>query len=80
MDPRVRALYRTLLFMGKDYPIQSGGYKKFQNKLKLAFLNTTINNEQDLQVALDKGDYIVKELEALYFLTRYRDMKRKYYD
>lgn len=80
MDSRIRGMYRTLLYMGKEYPAQSGGYQTFQKKLKLAFVNTPISNEQELKLALEKGEYIVKELEALYFLTRYRDMKRKYYD
>ena len=26
-----------------------------------------------------KGDYIIKELEALYMLKKYRTLKRRYY-
>ena len=29
---------------------------------------------------LAKGDYIIKELEALYMLKKYRTLKRRYYD
>jgi hypothetical protein len=28
---------------------------------------------------LGKGDYIVRELEALYMLKKYRTLKRRYY-
>jgi len=28
---------------------------------------------------LAKGDYIIKELEALYMLKKYRTLKRRYY-
>lgn len=80
MDPRIRQLYRQLLFMGRDYPVQSGGYGKFRTQLKRSFEKTEVVSEEQLQKALAKGDYVVKELEALYFLTRYRDIKRKYYD
>ena len=29
---------------------------------------------------VEKGNYIVKELEALYYLKKYRTLKRRYYD
>lgn len=64
--------------MGRDYPINSGGYPNFRRNLKLAFEKTKIESEADLTQALKKGDFVIKELEALYFLARYRDMKRKY--
>ncbi|KAK6458665.1 uncharacterized protein RJT20DRAFT_123707 [Scheffersomyces xylosifermentans] len=78
MDPRIRSLYRNLLFMGKEYPVSSGGYPKFRRQLKQAFQKSIVESEEDLQNALSRGDYITKELEALYFLTRYREMKRRY--
>ncbi|ODV78359.1 uncharacterized protein CANTADRAFT_53237 [Suhomyces tanzawaensis NRRL Y-17324] len=78
MDPRVRNLYRNLLYMGRDYPVQSGGYGKFRQVLKKSFQSTRAENEQDMAAALEKGEYVTKELEALYFLSRYRDLKRKY--
>lgn len=66
--------------MGKDYPAESGGYGKFTNSLKSAFRKTPANTEEELDKALEKGDYIIKELEALYFLRRYRHLKRTYYN
>lgn len=66
--------------MGKEYPQELGGYSKFQKSLKQAFINTKINDENELNNALDKGNYIIKELETLYYLKRYRYLKRKYLD
>ena len=39
------------------------------------------DNVDDVQAEqwLAKGDYIVKELEALYMLKKYRTLKRRYY-
>ncbi|CAG90154.2 DEHA2G03608p [Debaryomyces hansenii CBS767] len=79
MNSQVRYLYKTLIYMGKDYPARSGGYQKFRRQLKAQFVNSPVRNEQDLAAALAKGEYIIKELESLYFLTKYRDIKRKYY-
>lgn len=64
--------------MGKEYPEELGGYTKFKRVLKDNFQNTKIHNQTELNNALDKGDYIIKELESLYFLKRYRYLKRKY--
>lgn len=80
MNLKVRNLYKTLLYMGKEYPQELGGYPKFQKSLKQAFMNTKINDETELNNALDKGNYIIKELETLYYLKRYRYLKRKYLD
>lgn len=33
-----------------------------------------------VQEHVAKGEYIVKELEALYMLKKYRTLKRRYYD
>lgn len=60
MNLKVRNLYKTLLYMGKEYPIESGGYPKFIKGLKKSFQSTRIENEQDLTNALGKGDYIIK--------------------
>ncbi len=34
---------------------------------------------QEVKVWIEKGDYIIKELEALYMLKKYRTLKRRYY-
>ena len=35
--------------------------------------------EKEVEDWIRKGDYIIKELEALYMLKKYRTMKRRYY-
>ena len=35
---------------------------------------------QKVEDLINKGNYIVKELEALYSLKKYRTLKRRYYD
>ncbi|XP_065224723.1 electron transfer flavoprotein regulatory factor 1 [Planococcus citri] len=71
-------LYKTLLHLGKDYP---QGYDFFRSRLKNAFLkNKDVQDPKQLDELIKKGDYIVKELEALYMLKKYRTLKRRYYD
>jgi len=41
--------------------------------------NKDIQGEQ-VEEWLAKGDYIIKELEALYMLKKYRTLKRRYYE
>lgn len=64
--------------MGRDYPL---GYHYFQAKCHNAFIKN--KNETDpakIAALIKHGEYIVKELEALYMLRKYRTMKRRYYD
>ena len=42
--------------------------------------NRDEKNPEKLQEHVAKGEYIVKELEALYMLRKYRTLKRRYYD
>jgi len=34
---------------------------------------------KEVETWLEKGNYIIKELEALYMLKKYRTLKRRYY-
>ena len=42
--------------------------------------NKDLTDPEQIQQCLEKGDYIVKELEALYMLRKYRTLKSRYYD
>ena len=42
--------------------------------------NKDLSDPEQIQQCLEKGDYICKELEALYMLRKYRTMKSRYYD
>ena len=42
--------------------------------------NKDIEDPEKIEQLLGHGNYIVKELEALYMLKKYRTLKRRYYD
>ena len=66
-----------LLFLGREYP---KGYDYFREKLKNAFMkNKNVTDEKEIEVLIARGEYIIKELEALYMLRKYRTMKKRYY-
>ena len=67
-----------LLHLGKEYP---KGFDYFRGKLKGAFMrNKDVQDPKQIKMMIARGEYIVKELEALYMLRKYRSLKKKYYD
>ena len=67
-----------LLHMGREYPL---GYDYFRSRLKNAFLkNRDVTDPGEVEKLIARGEYVVKELEALYMLKKYRTMKRRYYE
>ena len=38
-----------------------------------------IDNDEEVKKLIARGEFVVKELEALYKLRKYRAMKQKYY-
>lgn len=64
--------------MGKDYP---QGFDFFRPRLHNAFMkNKDVKDAEQIEKMIGHGQYIVKELEALYMLKKYRTMKRRYYN
>ena len=64
--------------MGKDYPL---GYDYFRARLKSAFIkNKEITNKDLLEQLIMRGEFVERELKALYMLKKYRTMKKRYYD
>ncbi|CDO51516.1 conserved hypothetical protein. Putative NADH-ubiquinone oxidoreductase complex 1/LYR family protein [Geotrichum candidum] len=62
--------------MGKDYP---AGYDFFIKKLRSAFRNrSTMTDPVEIEKAIGFGDFIKKELIALYSLKKYRYLKQNY--
>lgn len=56
------------------------GAEYFNKRLKAAFLkHKDITDQKEIEVLIARGNYIVKELEALYMLRKYRTLKRRYY-
>lgn len=42
--------------------------------------NVNETNEEKIRELIAKGEYVCKEIEALYRLKKYRALKRNYYD
>ena len=64
--------------MGREYPL---GYAYFRERTKSVFLKH--KDEKDTVIIkdlIDKGYYVIREIEALYKLKKYRTLKRRYYD
>jgi hypothetical protein len=78
---RVQALYRQLLYL---LPILEQPLSKTRPKLKNAFLrNAAVDTSQQpgreqVEEMIKRGEYVAKELEALWFLKKYRAMKKRY--
>ncbi len=66
-----------LLHLGKDYP---AGADYFRGKLKTAFMkNKDVKDPKEIETLIARGEFVIKELEALYMLRKYRTLKRRYY-
>lgn len=64
--------------MGKDYPM---GTEFFRKKLHAAFVrHRNVRDAAEVDRLLARADFVRRELEALYFLRKYRTMKARYYD
>ncbi|XP_064635094.1 electron transfer flavoprotein regulatory factor 1-like [Lineus longissimus] len=74
---QVIQLYKNLMHLGKEYP---KGADYFRTKLKSAFMkNRDVTDPEEIKVLIARGEYIIKELEALYMLRKYRALKKRYY-
>lgn len=76
MDPRVRALYKKLLHLARDYP--DGGIAAARPRLQAAFRRAHVLESGDLAPLLQRGEFVAAELEALVRLHKYRTMRRRY--
>ncbi|KAG0175134.1 hypothetical protein DFQ28_007602 [Apophysomyces sp. BC1034] len=77
LRPQVVALYKQLVFLGREYP---AGYQDFfRPKLKAAFMKKSqLKDEEEIKKAIAHGEYIVKELETMYYLMKYRTLRKRY--
>ena len=77
LRPRVIELYKSLLHYGKDYPM---GYDYFRSRCKNAFMkNKEVTDPEQIEMLIARGEFVKKEIEALYMLKKYRTLKRRYY-
>uniref|UniRef100_A0A663EIE4 Electron transfer flavoprotein regulatory factor 1 n=1 Tax=Aquila chrysaetos chrysaetos TaxID=223781 RepID=A0A663EIE4_AQUCH len=66
-----------LLYLGREYP---KGADYFRSRLKAAFLkNKDVKDPEKIKQLIARGEFVIKELEALYFLRKYRALKQRYY-
>jgi len=66
-----------LLHLGKDYP---KGYDYFRERLRQSFRrNLQVTDVREIEMLIVKGEFVSKELEALYMLRKYRALKSRYY-
>ncbi|XP_024150450.1 LYR motif-containing protein 5A isoform X2 [Oryzias melastigma] len=71
-------LYKNLLYLGREYP---KGAAYFRERLKSAFMkNKDVKDPEKIKALVAKGDFVIKELQALYYLRKYRAMKKRYYE
>lgn len=63
--------------MGRDYP---QGYDYFRKRCYNAFKkNKDVKDPKEIEMLIQRGDFVVRELNALYYLKKYRTLKRRYY-
>ncbi|KIV85049.1 hypothetical protein PV11_00785 [Exophiala sideris] len=69
-------IYKELLEMGKHYPL---GYEYFRPRLHKAFMSKAhLKDEEEIRQGIKRAEFVKKEIEALYFLKKYRSMKHRY--
>jgi hypothetical protein len=65
-----------LLEMGKSYPL---GYDYFRPRVHKAFMSQAhLKDEQDIRKGIERAEYVKKEIEALYYLKKYRSLRKSY--
>ncbi|XP_039470896.1 LYR motif-containing protein 5B isoform X2 [Oreochromis aureus] len=67
-----------LLYLSREYP-KGGDY--FRDRLRAAFArNKAVEDPKQIKALIARGEYMARELEALYHLRKYRAMKKRYYE
>lgn len=69
-------IYKELLNLGKDYP---QGQTYFRRRLHAAFsANAGLTDEGAIKKGIERAEFVQKEIEALYYLKRYRTLRKRY--
>ncbi|CAJ0592146.1 unnamed protein product [Cylicocyclus nassatus] len=75
---RVLDIYRQLYHIGKEYP---KGSEWFHSRLKTAFLmNKEEKDPKKVEELVKRAEFVLKEIESMYSLRKYRAMKNRYYE
>ncbi|OON18052.1 hypothetical protein X801_06098, partial [Opisthorchis viverrini] len=65
-----------LLYLGREYP---KGAEYFRKRLHNAFWkNRDVSDPDEIRRLIQFGEYVAKELEALYALRKYRTLRQRY--
>ena len=79
LKKKVLNLYKDLLHTGKSYPGKE--YEEVRNLINNAFQkNKSLSTEKEIEDAIKKGEFVIKEIETLVYLKKYRAMKKRYYE
>jgi hypothetical protein len=69
-------IYKELLNLGRAYPL---GYDYFRHRLHKAFSSQAhLSDEEQIKKSIARAEFVKREIEALYYLRRYRAMKQRY--
>ncbi|KAL7812080.1 hypothetical protein V8C44DRAFT_329691 [Trichoderma aethiopicum] len=74
---QVIAIYKELLYLGREYPLGYNNY--FRPRLHKAFMARAAETDEDkIRTGIKQAEYVKKEIEALYYLKRYRTLRKRY--
>ncbi|KAK4240177.1 hypothetical protein C8A03DRAFT_31746 [Achaetomium macrosporum] len=60
---QVIAIYKHLLFLGREYPL---GYNYFRSRLHRAFMaKAHLTDEEEIRQGIARAEFVRKEIEAL---------------
>jgi len=73
---QVISIYKELLYLGREYPL---GYDYFRPRLHKAFMSKAAERDEDkIRRGISQAEYVKKEIEMLYYLKRYRTLRKRY--
>ncbi|KAK3720581.1 hypothetical protein LTR37_003630 [Vermiconidia calcicola] len=65
------------VYKGREYPLGFENY--FRPRLHKAFkAKSGLQDEDEIKKSIAQAEYVKKEIEALYYLKRYRALKQRY--
>lgn len=73
---QVIRIYKELLYLGREYPL---GYDYFRPRLHKAFASQVdLKDEKQIKKGIERAEFVKKEIEALYYLKKYRTIRQRY--
>ncbi|KAF1817645.1 hypothetical protein P152DRAFT_25613 [Eremomyces bilateralis CBS 781.70] len=73
---QVIKIYKELLYLGREYPL---GFDYYRPRLKKAFASQVhLEDEEKIKKGIERAEFVKKEIEALYYLKRYRTLRQRY--